>query len=147
VTTDAKGAFTYRTTARESRAMTFAYQGSAVRLPGSTTVHLSVPATSTVRVNRRHVFNGDTVTFTGRLKGGNVPAGGKLVILEAWVRGVWQPIAQMRTTTNGRWHAQHTFTTVAGRAQFRFRLSIPHDNLYPFASGNSGRINVVVEGL
>jgi hypothetical protein len=75
-----------------------------------------------------------------------VPPGGKLVALEAWVRGVWQPIANVRTTASGAWRASHTFATVAGRARFRFRVAIPHDALYPFAPAASRPVSVVVQG-
>jgi hypothetical protein len=87
------------------------------------------------------------VTFSGRLKGGNVPSGGKLVAMEVLVRGTWQPFANVRTDANGGWHVAHTFTTVAGRARFEFRLAIPHEDTYPFATGRSKRLVVVVSGL
>jgi hypothetical protein len=147
VTTDKDGRFAYRTVARESRQLVFAYQGNSIRRPAKASVNLAVPASSSIRVSRRSLLNGDTVVFRGRLRGGHVPPGGKLVAVEAWVRGVWQPIANVRTDARGSWHASHTFTTVAGRARFRFRLSIPHDALYPFTAGTSRPISVVVRGL
>ncbi|MCW3066397.1 MAG: hypothetical protein JWN32_3569, partial [Solirubrobacterales bacterium] len=147
VTTDKDGVFAYRTTARESRQLTFAYEGNSIRQPARATVTLTVPASSTIHVSRHSLLNGDTVLFRGRLRGDRVPPGGKLVALEAWVRGLWQPIANVRTDARGRWHAAHTFTTVAGRARFRFRLAIPRDALYPYAAGSSRPVNVVVEGL
>jgi hypothetical protein len=146
LTTDSGGRFTYPITATESRHLTFAYNGAAHRQPARTRIDELVPASSTIHVSRRSLLNGDTVIFSGRLRGGELPERGKLVILEAWVRGVWQPIAQMRTQSDGRWHASHTFATVAGSARFRFRLSIPHDDAYPFAAGVSRPISVVVRG-
>jgi hypothetical protein len=146
VTTDKNGKFTYTTVARESRRLTFTYGGTALRQPARAELDQVVPAASSIHVSRRSILNGDTVIFRGRLKGGQVPPGGKLVALEAWVRGVWQPIANVRTTPSGAWRASHTFATVAGRARFRFRVAIPHDALYPFAPGASRPVSVVVQG-
>jgi hypothetical protein len=147
VTTDKDGRFTYRTVAQESRQLTFSYEGNSIRQPAKASVGLSVPAASSIHVSGRSLLNGDTAVFHGRLRGDHVPPGGKLVALEAWVRGVWQPIANVRTDARGSWRASHTFTTVGGRARFRFRLSIPHDALYPFAAGASRPVDVIVRGL
>lgn len=146
VTTDNNGRFTYTTVARESRRLTFTYRGTALRQPARADIDQVVPAASSIHVSRRSILNGDTVVVRGRLKGGHLPPGGKLVSLEAWVRGGWQPIANVRTTPSGAWRASHTFATVAGRARFRFRVAIPHDALYPFAPGASRPVSVVVQG-
>ena len=147
VTTDKDGRFSYTTIARESRQLTFAYEGTATRQPARAAASLAVAAATSIHISRRSLLNGDTAVFRGRLKGGHLPPGGKLVALQAWVRGVWQPIANVRTDPRGSWHASHTFTTVADRASFRFRLEIPHDALYPFAAGSSRPVDVVVRGL
>ena len=55
------------------------------------------------------MLNGDTVAFTGALRAGPVPDGGKLIDLQAHYRGRWRTFATPRTDAAGRWSYPYRF--------------------------------------
>ena len=67
VTTNADGRFAYEVEARSSRRFRFVYQGTATILPVEDTATLLVEATSSFAVRPKHILNGDSVTFRGRV--------------------------------------------------------------------------------
>ena len=80
-----------------ARTIRFRYPGTPKIRGGNAPVALRVAASSSLRVSRRLVINGEYVTFRGRLKGGWIPAGGTLVELQVYTRGSWRTFAQPRT--------------------------------------------------
>ena len=82
VTTDASGRFSYPVEARASQTFRFVYPGTATILPIEDTATLLVKATSTFTVKPKRVQNGDSVTFSGRVKGRPLPEAGKLLELQ-----------------------------------------------------------------
>ena len=56
---------------------------------------------SSLRVSRRRVLNGQAVTFRGRLRTMPVPPGGKLVELQVRLSGRWQTFRTTRTDQDG----------------------------------------------
>jgi hypothetical protein len=94
------------------------------------------------------VINGEYVTFRGRLHGGWLPAAGALVELQVYSRGQWRTFAQPRARAgSGRWSHAYRFETVRGRASFRFRARVRRQPGYPFMTGASRAVRVVVRGL
>ena len=97
VMTDANGRFSYRVPPGPSRTLYFgirgandpAYQCSA-GLPVSVRARVTLSATRSVRAGR-------SVRLRGRLRGGYVPAGGKLVELQAFDGGAWRSVRTVRT--------------------------------------------------
>jgi hypothetical protein len=87
-------------------------------------------------------------TFRGRLKGGLIPPGGKLVELQVFTRRRWRTFAQPRASaTTGRWSFQYRFEAVRGRVRFRFRARIRREASYPFHVGTSRQVPVTVHGI
>ena len=82
LTTDANGRFTYTVEARASHSFRFVYPGTATILPGEDTATLLVKGTSTFKVKPKHVLNGNSVTFSGHVKGRPLPEAGKLIELQ-----------------------------------------------------------------
>jgi hypothetical protein len=97
-------------------------------------------------VRPRRVLNGQTVTFRGRLATLPVPAGGKLIELQAYVSGRWQTFTTTRSDQAGRFQAAYRFQRTRGTQRYRFRARIPSEAGYPFATGASGRVSVLVKG-
>ena len=87
--TDVKGRFTYTARGSESRVLRFHYRGARRIRAATRDVFLKVPASSSLAVSDTKVFNGDTVTFRGRLRGGHIPDGGKLLEMQAFFRDRW----------------------------------------------------------
>ena len=147
ITTSRTGRFHYRAARGPARTIRFRYPGTAKIRGVNAPVALRVAASSSLRVNRRLVINGEFASFRGRLKGGWVPAGGTLVELQVYSRGRWRTFAQPRTSRNGRWRYQYRFDTISGRAGFRFRARIRRQADYPFTTGTSKTLRVRVRGL
>ncbi|HET7427698.1 MAG TPA: hypothetical protein VFJ50_11685, partial [Gemmatimonadales bacterium] len=146
VNTDASGAFTYTAAGSASRVLRFAYAGSALILPAQGSVHIRVPAVSTLKVNRDHVLNGQRVIFSGRVRSLPVPVGGKLVQLEVRLSSGWQTFRTTRTDPAGRWALPYKFARTRGVQHYRFRVELPPEAGYPFGAGVSRSIRVHVRG-
>ena len=145
--TDAQGRYSYTATGTMSRTLKFAYAGSPLILPSQTEVKLRVPATSSLRVSRRRVLNGQSVMFRGLVRSLPAPAGGKLVELQVRLSGRWQTFRTTRTDPAGRWSIRYRFKRTRGVQRFRFRARLPREAGYPFLTGASRSLIVRVRGL
>jgi hypothetical protein len=145
--TGTDGRFRYTVTGGTSRALRFAFPGSPLVLPAERTVSLTVPALTSLRVNRKRVLNGQAVAFHGRLKTQPAPPGGKLVELQARLSDRWQTFRTSRTDATGRWAIRYRFKRTRGVQRFRFRARLPREASYPFAAGGSRPLAVRVRGL
>lgn len=146
VQTDSTGSFTYVATGSTSRVLRFAYAGSPLAVPAQAEVRLQVPSVSSLRVDRRHVLNGQSVAFSGQVRTLPVPAGGKLIQLEVFLSNRWQTFRTARTDAAGRWSVPYRFARTRGVQRYRFRVQLPHEAGYPFTDGVSRAIQVRVRG-
>jgi hypothetical protein len=147
VRTSRTGRFVFKALRGPSRLVQFRYGGTATVRSRITTVDLRVKATSTMRVNRHHVHNGDDVTFHGRLQGRPIPAGGKIVELQVYSRRRWRTFGTARANeTTGLWSYRYRFEAILGRVSFRFRARIRKEATYPFDLGTSRQVRVSVRG-
>jgi len=91
-------------------------------------------------------MNGDTVSFSGALRAGPVPDGGKLIDLQAHYRGRWRTFATPRTDAAGRWSYPYRFEATRGLVIYRFRARIRREAAYPYELGHSRVVRVTVRG-
>jgi hypothetical protein len=85
---------------------------------------------------------GRSIYFSGRLRGGPVPAGGKLLVLEARSPGgAWLEFDVVRSDARGRFHASYRFK-FPGPADYQFRALCEAEADYPFATGASKVVGV-----
>jgi hypothetical protein len=147
VTTNADGRFAYEVEARSSRRFRFVYQGTATILPVEDSATLLVTATSTIAVKPKHVLNGGSVTFTGRVKGRPLPEGGKLLELQ-WLAtgGQWQTFRTVRSEPDGTWSILYPFKRTCGVQHFRFRVHLEGEAGYPLEPGDGPELAVRVKG-
>lgn len=145
--TNASGQFRYRAPAGPARTVRFRYFGTNVLRASHADQVLRVPASSTIRARPRFVLNGGSVRLSGRLRGRHVPRGGVLVVPEVFFRGRWQPFATVRTSAQGRWARRYTFKATTGRVKYPFRVLVPAAANYPYVTGASRAVHVVVQGL
>jgi len=127
-----------------SRRLRVAYcspAGGAVRH-----LRLAAGATSSLRANRYRLRNGQAVVLSGRLRGGHVPAGGKLVEIQAFFRSRWRTISSVRSNPKGEWRFRYRFDGTRGTVAYRFRVFLPREGGYPYASGASPQVRLVVRG-
>jgi hypothetical protein len=143
---DGHGRFSLAVPRAPSRSIRFAYDGTPLVKPATGEVRMLVPAASSMSADRRTVRNGEAVAFTGRLDGGHVPDGGKLIDLQAYYRGRWRTFATPRTDPRGHWSYRYRFGATRGTVRYRFRARVPREAAYPYEAGYSRRVVVTVRG-
>jgi 5-hydroxyisourate hydrolase-like protein (transthyretin family) len=144
--TDQSGKYSYTAAGSYSRTLRFVYAGSPMTLPVQSQVRLVVPAVSSLRASRRRVLNGQTVTFSGRVRTLPIPAGGKLIQLEIRLKTGWQTFRTTRTDAAGRWAIRYPFLRTRGIEWYRFHVLVPSEAGYPFVAGVSKSVRVRVRG-
>lgn len=148
VTTSETGRFSFKVAKGPSRTVSFRYAGTKTVRADVGEVDIRVRASSSFTVSRRSVVNGEAITFRGQLRGGNIPAQGKLVALQALSRGRWRPFATTRASAQtGRWAYTYRFDGTRGKVRYRFRARVLREATYPFTTGTSGRRRVLVRGI
>jgi hypothetical protein len=147
VQTDGAGRFSFKAPPGPNRRLLFRYAGTPTIRGCTGAVELRVDATSSIRVSRANVVNGDEVVFRGRVKGQPIPVGGKLLQLQVYSRGGWLTFATPRAGATGRWLQRYRFTATRGLTRYRFRVRLPREGGYPFDAGTSGIVHVDVTGL
>jgi hypothetical protein len=148
IDTDATGRFKFKALRGPSRVLRFRYPGTALVRARTTEVEIKVTATSTLRTSRTSVVNGDEIVLRGRVLGRPLPAVGKLVQLQAYSRGSWLTFATPRASAaSGRWSYRYRFTATRGTVRYRFRTRVPPEAGFPYASGASRSVHVLVRGL
>jgi hypothetical protein len=148
VLTDAHGDFTLRVPAgSSSRKLRFAYSAQLSAAPVATrTLTLSVRAGVNVRVWPRTASAGSSIRFRGRLRGGPIPRGGKLLVLEARSPGgAWLEFDVIRSDSRGGFGASYRFK-FAGPASYEFRVLCEGEADYPYATGASNVVSVFERG-
>lgn len=104
----------------------------------STVRRLKVRAGGSLAASRRSARVGQTISFSGRIRGRSFPRGGKLVVLQARDRdGRWRPVRNVRTSRTGRYRTSYRFSASRGRFTFRFRVQIPRERGFPYVLGFS----------
>jgi hypothetical protein len=144
--TDSSGRFRHQVGTGASRTLRYRYEGTPRVKPAAAQVTVLVRARTAVKVSRRLLRNGDTVRFSGRLLGGPVPDGGKLIDLQAHYRRQWRTFATPRTDVGGRWQQDYRFEATRGLVRYRFRARIRREAAYPYELGYSRVLGVTVRG-
>lgn len=110
---------------------------------GSPTRDLRVRATTTIHSDQGGYRNGDTLRFTGRVIRKRLIRS-KTVFLQAIVRGKWRTFKTTRANRNGRWRMTHRFEATRRPTRYTFRAVVPSQTGYPWATGYSRRVRVLV---
>jgi hypothetical protein len=146
VVTDARGRFVYPVQARSTRYFRFVFAGTPTILPAEDTATLLVKGYSTVDVQPSRILNGDSVLFSGRVKGRPLPETGKLLEIQFHNPGEWQTFKSLRSKADGSWSFEYPFNRTCGVQRYRFRVHLPPEAGYPLESGNSRVVAVRVRG-
>ena len=143
--TAADGTFTYTVPASaSSRTIRFAYRlhlGDPSPV-ASAALALSVPASIRLSISPRVAAVGRRIFFSGSLQGAPLPAGGKLLVLEARSgAGPWVKFNVIRSLRGGHFQASYRFR-FPGPASYRFRVASESEADYPYAAGTSNTVVV-----
>jgi hypothetical protein len=148
VRTSRTGRFRFKALRGPSRTLKFRYPGTATIRSRSAEVQLGIRATTSFRVDRTRVVNGEEVRFQGRLRGRQTGTSGKLLYLQVFTRGRWATFATPRANRlSGRWSEPYRFSATRGLVRYRFRVLIPREASFPYETGRSRSISVSVRGL
>jgi hypothetical protein len=141
----AEGRFVYRIPKGPSRLLRFGWHASSASalLTCSAALHVNVRAPVGLTISPRVVAPRGRIRLTGRLRGGYVPARGRVLDLQAYERGSWRPFETVRTSGKGRFSAAYRFTSGA-RGTFRIRVRVRPSSDYPFTLGYSRVVRVRV---
>jgi hypothetical protein len=143
--TNAAGQFDYHAPKGASRTIRFQFDGTETLHPATAQVKLLVPASSTLKVNKHAVRNGQSVRFSGRI-GRPVAKGLKIMDLQAFYRHKWRTFATPRATPKGDWHFTYRFEATSGVVTYKFRVRVRREASYPYRLGYSKVTRVTVRG-
>jgi len=107
----------------------------------------------TLSVEPRNVNLRQRIHFSGRVLGGHIPPGGKLLDLEARLlsggasrgrrhRGKWFGFAEPRAGARGRFHGSYRFNVFVGPGDYELRVLAKAETGYPFSPGTSNVVRV-----
>jgi hypothetical protein len=148
LTTNAAGRFTLSLPhGLSSRTLRFEYSDELGAPPVVTrTLSLAVRAGVGLTVAPRSTAAGGSIYFSGHLRGGPIPGGGKLLVLEARSPGgAWLEFDVVRSDSRGAFHAGYRFK-FPGPAAYQFRVLCEAEADYPFATGASNVVGVFERG-
>lgn len=126
-----------------SRTLRLSYSNTVEGQPVATrTLTLSVRAGVMLSIAPHTASVGRSIYFSGRLRGGPIPRGGKPLVLEARSPGgQWLEFDVIRSNAAGGYHARYTFK-FPGPAEYQFRVVCEAEADYPFATGGSRVLGV-----
>jgi hypothetical protein len=127
---------------RDLRLVYFPYSDSSENF-SSSSLRLDVRASSTIRLDRGRYRNGDSVRFSGRITTGPVIRR-KAVYMQVVVRGRWRTFDTTHADSTGRWSLRYRFTATRRPTAYRFRAVIPAEQTFPWATGRSSAVRVLV---
>ena len=147
-TTGADGGFVLTVPPGPNRTLRVAYRAAAsdVALACSNPVSLHTRASVSINAAPRHVKAGRTTRFYGRVRGDALPAGGKLVDLQAYEAHKWRTFKTVRTNSRGVYSARYRFRVNATHS-FRFRARSRRESAFPYVLGTSKTTSVRVRRL
>ena len=145
--TDRSGHFSLRLAPGTSRRVRVRFDGDHRTLASSGEMLMRVASRSSISVAPKVVKVGRTALFKGHLDGSWIPAGGKLVLVQAYIKSVgWQTFSAVRANSDGDWSTHYRFRATVGRVGYRIRVVVPAESGYPFEGSSSAAIRVVAVG-
>jgi hypothetical protein len=148
VTTSATGAFAYRVGPGPSRRVSVSYVAAGAARRVSASARIVVTPEISLSITPTSTFNGDTITFRGRVSGGDEPRRGLPLEMEYLEGGRWMIYQVVRADpADGRFVYRYTFRRTTESITYSFRFAIPASGVvgYPFASAASPARSVHVE--
>jgi hypothetical protein len=144
IRTDTRGRFTYRVRRGPSRLFRLAYRAYDLDTADAThaDLHLGVRAGVTLVIRPRRVRNGHRIVFRGALKGGPGRPGTLVTMQELDPRPL--TFQTLRVHRDGRFRGSYRFRYTYRPTRFRFRALVQQQAGYPYLTGSSRAVAVVV---
>ena len=144
IRTDDAGRIQVRLAKGPSRTVRLAFAGDPLLLPAHRGTHIRTRASGWVHAHPSRVPAGGLVRFAGHIFGGHIPAGGKVVELQARVGTGWRTFATVRADRRGDFRHVHRFGATSAGQTYRVRLRIRPEAAYPFERGTGRPISIQV---
>ncbi|MFZ0042082.1 MAG: hypothetical protein WAK93_12305, partial [Solirubrobacteraceae bacterium] len=129
-----------------SRLIGAIYPGSSTNEAAtSPTVTLDSGTKVSLRIRPRITRWGRTIKISGRVLGGNIPAG-KLLRLRIGTAGIHSTVGIPDIDRRGRYHTTWTFAPGRGTIRYWFSVSTLPEGDYPYDQTSSPRVYVTVHG-
>jgi hypothetical protein len=143
VATDAQGRFAIPVPRGSSRELHIGYRAHTFdeQEAASATLTLNVRAGVRLDISPKHVRNGTTATFSGRLLGGPGRFGTQVTIYALTAKRPI-PVETVPADQRGRFRYRYRFSSISGRGGFRFQAVVKRQPTYPYALGRSQTVNV-----
>jgi hypothetical protein len=141
-TTRADGTFVASVPPGRSRTVTLAYRAYAADggYAAQAKVAEEVGAGVKLRISRRRTGPSGHIELSGSVEG-PIPAGGVVVDLLVYYRGLWVPFRTPRTDGEGHFHRGYQFQGAVGRFPFRAEV-LGGQSDFPYSGGRSQVIDV-----
>ena len=148
VTTGADGRYAVTIPRGTSRIVTVGYRYAPELPPVTASVTLGVRAGVLLRATPRELHTGQQLRLSGSLRGGSLPVGGKVVLLQVRRNGRWLTFGDARATraSGGRFSFRYRFSKVQTVRRLRFRALVNAFAQYPYARGASRSVGVTIRG-
>jgi hypothetical protein len=145
--TTSAGHFSYRVLpGRPSRRLTFEFPGAGTILDSLAYVRVDVGGRAGLKLKSRLVA-GRRALFEGRVKGGYIPHGGKIVQLRYRIPGVtsWAPFGpDVYTGRDGRWRARVRIGAGARGYTYQLDALVPKQSDWPYRRAVSRTVTASV---
>ncbi len=152
VVTDDTGRWSSKLPAGPTRSVSAEYEGDQRYLETVAGAgRLVVRTGAKLGLRRKHVPEGRSTTFTGRIErlGARIPPGGKLVQIQYQdpTTGRWSTVRNpFRTRSDGRFRFKYGFGThYVQDVSIRFRLKVPSEQGWPYRGTRTKAERVIVE--
>jgi hypothetical protein len=129
-----------------SRLISAVYPGSDTTEPAASAgVSLSSGTKVSLTIRPRITVWGATIAISGRVLGGNIPAG-KLLRLRIGTAGIYSTVGIPNIDRRGHYRTTWTFASGNGTVRYWFSVSTLPEADYPYAQTSSPRVYVSVHG-
>jgi hypothetical protein len=129
-----------------SRLVSAVYPGSDTTEPAtSANVSLSSGTKVSLTIRPRTTVWGARIAISGRVLGGNIPAG-KLLRLRIGTAGIYSTVGIPNIDRRGHYRTTWTFASGNGTVHYWFSVSTLPEADYPYAETSSPRVYVTVAG-
>jgi len=142
VKTDAEGRFAYAVPAGPDREVMLGYRHDSFQIARQ--VRYFAHTAPSLMVDPPKLRNGGHIHLWGELPA--PAAAGRVVVLQANVKGSRRWITFRRATTDDQGHFKsgYRFRSTTRRTIYRFRAIVPRQDHYPYVEGHSRPVHVVV---
>ena len=141
--TNSRGRFAYPLRSGPSRILTLEFPGDNELHDSSTSITIEVRGASIFRSSARSIKAGHRLVLYGRVLGGYIPPGGKIIQISYWTGDSgWLPYETVYTQHSGRWRLPWRTDPRAAGLTYKFKVTLLRQADWPFLKATTSSIRV-----